>query len=66
MGKKFVTNLRMFFALVTDVQPVRLLQRPLLVRVNRDLTLLTLLVGAGVSLLTLLMGGVTRIRKVPE
>ena len=65
MGKKFVTNLRMFFALVTDVQPVRLLQRPLLVRVNRDLTLLTLLVG-GVSLLTLLMGGVTRIRKVPE
>ena len=55
MGKKFVTNLRMFFALVTDVQPVRLLKRPLLVRVNRDLTLLTLLVG-----------GVTRIRKVPE
>ena len=47
MGKKFVTNLRMFFALVTDVQPVRLLQRPLLVRVNRDLTLLTLLVGGG-------------------
>ena len=65
MGKEFVTYLRMFFALVTDVQPVRLLKRPLLVRVNRDLTLLTLLVG-GVSLLTLLMGGVTRIRKVPE
>ena len=51
MGKEFVTYLRMFFALVTDVQPVRLLKRPLLVRVNRDLTLLTLLVGGG--------GGVT-------